>query len=313
MRSKATASKVAAATPAATAKAICMTVASPTASGYAEQDERECHADGGGGECPQCPLRFGREGLSGDRDRRAVDQLDAARHLSCATANDAHGGGQASLRMTEEGGERGGEHGLDANGLGSGEVGGEDWEGAPGQREPRVAVKAPAEELEVVGHGDERPCRDERKQPEAGAERHNDPDDARACERGDGERDERRLADARLERTSVQLVESVRRDAHAEEEREQTEAEHRVLEVRSQRGADCNVREVPQGVRRVKQRHVVAPPARRECIEGGTGGAGHARRPQVTIPPPRLSRRDVTPPIPAPCQSWSRCSSGQRA
>ena len=47
-------------------------------------------------------------------------------------------------------------------------VGGEDWKGAPGQREPRVAVKAPAEELEVVRHGDERSCRDERKQPEAG-------------------------------------------------------------------------------------------------------------------------------------------------
>src|SRR2546429_9735839 len=100
MRSKATASKVAAATPAATAKAICMTVASPTASGYAEQDERECHADGGGGECPQCPLRFGGEGLSGDRERRGGGQVDAGPHLSWATADDAHGGGPGALRMT---------------------------------------------------------------------------------------------------------------------------------------------------------------------------------------------------------------------
>src|SRR2546421_5537045 len=144
MRSKATASKVAAATPAATAKTICVIVTSPMASGYAEQDERECHADGGGGERPQCPLRFGGESLSGDGDRRAVDQLDAAGHLSHATSNETHGRGQAPLRMTEEGGERGGEHGLDANGLGGREVGGQDRKGPPGQREPRVAVKAPA-------------------------------------------------------------------------------------------------------------------------------------------------------------------------
>src|SRR3989440_6890959 len=97
MRSKATASKVAAATPAATAKTICVMVTTPMASGYAEQDERECHADGGGGECPQCALRFGGEGLSGDGDRQAVDQLDAAGHLSHATSNETHGRGQAPL------------------------------------------------------------------------------------------------------------------------------------------------------------------------------------------------------------------------
>ena len=44
---------------------------------------------------------------------------------------------------------------------GRGEVRGEEREGAPGEREPGVAVEAPAEQLEVVGDDDERP--DERR------------------------------------------------------------------------------------------------------------------------------------------------------
>src|SRR6266516_5235979 len=227
MRSKTTPSRVSAATQAAAAKAICMMATSPTASGYAEQDERECHADSCCGERPERPLRFGREGLSVDGNRGAVDQLDAARSLSRTASNQAHRRGQAPLRVAEEGGERGGEHSLDANGLGGGEVGREHRKGPPGQREPRIAVKAPPEELEVVSHRDERPGRDEREQPETGSYRDNYADHA-----GAGERDEGRVTDARLERPSVQLIESVCRDAHAEKEREETEAEHAVLELR---------------------------------------------------------------------------------
>ena len=59
----------------------------------------------------------------------------------------------------------------------------------------------------------------------------NDADGGCAGQRRDCKSHERRVADACLERPSVQLVESVGRDAHAEKERQQSEAEHHGLEV----------------------------------------------------------------------------------
>src|SRR5207244_9835836 len=150
MRSNATPSRVIAATPAATAKTICMTVTSPTASGYAEQDERECNADGRDGERSQCPLRLGSQGLRVDGNRRAVEQFDGARHLARAAANQPHRRGQAPLRMTEEGCERGAEHGFDPDGLGGGEVRREYREGSTGQRVPRIPMDAADDGPQVV-------------------------------------------------------------------------------------------------------------------------------------------------------------------
>src|ERR1700675_1571210 len=95
-------------------------------------------------------------------------------------------------------------------------------------------------------------------------------------------------------------------DAHPEEKRKEGEAEHVALEVGSKPCSDRDVREMPERVRRMQQRDVVAPSPWRERVEGGTGGAGHVRRPQVTIPPPRLRRCEVAPAIPAASQSSSR-------
>src|SRR5207247_9873461 len=101
LRSKTTPSSVRVATTAAAAKAICTIVTSSTASGYAEQDERERQADNGRGERPQGPLGLDGKGLGGDVHRRAVDQFDAARNVARAAAKKAHRRRQAPLRMAE--------------------------------------------------------------------------------------------------------------------------------------------------------------------------------------------------------------------
>ena len=112
-------------------------------------------------------------------------------------------------------------------------------------------MEAAAEELEVVRHCDERPCRDEHEQPETRAYRDHDADCGRAGQRSDGKSDECRVADPRLEGSSVQLVESMGADAHAEKEREQSQAEHVGLEMGSKPRSDRDVREMPERVRRM--------------------------------------------------------------
>ena len=59
--------------------------------------------------------------------------------------------------------------------------------------------------------------------------------------------------------------------------------------LRRERGADHDVRQMPRGVRRMQQRHVVAPAAGCERVERRPRDVVHARRPQTTMPPPRLS------------------------
>ena len=80
--------------------------------------------------------------------------------------------------------------------------------------------------------------------------------------------------------------------------------------LRSERGADRDVAQVPDGVRRMQERDVLAQAAGRERVERGpsAGALGHRRRPQTTIPPPRLRRRCCTSSTPAARQRPSNCS-----
>ena len=80
---------------------------------------------------------------------------------------------------------------------------------------------------------------------------------------------------------ALQLVERVRSDADREEERGERDQEPVDLEVRREGGSDRDVREMPQRVRRMQQRQVVAPAARLQRIERRPALA-HERRPQVT-------------------------------
>ena len=70
------------------------------------------------------------------------------------------------------------------------------------------------------------------------------------------------LGDPCAERPPVELVQGVRGDAHRQEERGGRLEPPPDPELWRERGADRDVREVPQGVRRVEQRPVVAPAAR---------------------------------------------------
>ena len=58
-----------------------------------------------------------------------------------------------------------------------------------------------------------------------------------------------------------------------------------------QRRPDDDVAEMPRRVGRMQQREVVAPAARSERVEGGTGQISSHGRPRSTTPPPRLSVR----------------------
>ena len=64
----------------------------------------------------------------------------------------------------------------------------------------------------------------------------------------------------------------------------------------ARRGADRDVRQMPERVRRVEKRDVVAPAAAAERVPGGLT---FFLRPHVTIPPPRESRLARTSSMPA--------------
>ena len=81
-------------------------------------------------------------------------------------------------------------------------------------------MEAPTEELEVVGDSDEYADGDECEQPEVRACRDDDADRRRSGERRGGEREERPGPDPRREGPSVQLIERMSGDPHAEEERQ---------------------------------------------------------------------------------------------
>src|SRR6266545_943052 len=167
MRSNAAPSRDSATAAAVTAKTIWAIGTRCTGSGYAEDDQRESQGDGAAGERAQSALRLGGERLAGDGEGRSVGELDAAGHARCAPADEPHGCGESALRVAEERGERGGENRLHADRLGGRDIGRQDRERSPGEREPRVAVEASSEQLEVVSDRDEGARGDECEQPEA--------------------------------------------------------------------------------------------------------------------------------------------------
>ena len=191
------------------------------------------------------------------------------------------------------------------------EVRREHGKGSPRSREPEPSVEGACEQLEVVRDDDEGADGDEDEQPERPRDGDSDADAGRARDRGCRERPEHWWRDARLERSAAQLVQGMRSDAHRKRERERRPAEQRPVHSRRECGAHCDVREVPQRVRRVEERDVVAPATRAECIERGPGPCRrHVRRPQTTIPPPTLKRRAVTSARPASRQASRRLGSG---
>ena len=96
------------------------------------------------------------------------------------------------------------------------------------------------------------------------------------------ESDQDAIGDLRLQRMAVELVECVGSDADSEKERSERNEETRRFEVRGETCPDRDIREMPEGVRRMEERHVIAPAARRERVESRTGLGLHARRPQIT-------------------------------
>ena len=70
------------------------------------------------------------------------------------------------------------------------------------------------------------------------------------------------------QRAALELVEGVRADSHRQRKREDGEPETSPGDAGDETAAHHDVGEVPGGVRDVEQRHVVAPAARRERVEG---------------------------------------------
>ena len=66
---------------------------------------------------------------------------------------------------------------------------------------------------------------------------------------------------------SVQFVQHVRAHAHRQEERRESRRQPPRVQVRSERGPDRDVGQVPRRVGRMEQRHEVPPPARAQRVE----------------------------------------------
>ena len=90
---------------------------------------------------------------------------------------------------------------------------------------------------------------------------------------------------------AVQLVERVRADPDGEKERRERSEQPGGVPLGRKRGADRDVAQVPERVRGVEEGRVVAPAAGGKRVERGPRSGAHDRRPQMTIPPPRLRRR----------------------
>src|SRR5919201_734002 len=259
----------AAATTATTAKAVSTALVSCTASGYAEKDEGERDRDDGHAQRLQRALWCARDGLGVERDDASVGALDVPRDHSGAAPDLANRRREHALRPAEQSGEQGGEQRRAAQRVRACEVRGQHRERAPAEREPRIAVQAAAEELEVVGDDESGSGRNEDEKPEIAL--HGD-DDSDRCGGGDRRRregDQRPGWDQRLQRAPAQLIERVRADTHREEEREQRPAEQVAVKVRRQGGADHDVRKVPRRIRRMNEGYVIAPAARCKRVERG--------------------------------------------
>ena len=86
-------------------------------------------------------------------------------------------------------------------------------------------------------------------------------------ERDGSDRDEHTVRYRRPQRPAPELVERVRRQAHAEEEPEQAQSEPVQVQLRRGRRPERDVGEVPDGVGRVQEGPPVAPTSRCERVE----------------------------------------------
>ncbi len=105
----------------------------------------------------------------------------------------------------------------------------------------------------------------------------------------------------------MELVERVGSHAHRQEEREHGEPEAAPGGIGDEAAARDDVGEVPGGVGEVEQGDDLPPATGAEGVPGGP----HPRRPQTTIPPPRLSRRLCASTMPASRHVASSASSGR--
>ncbi len=242
---------------------------------------------------------------------RSVAQLELAAYRLDAPADVANVIRERPLREREEHAEGGGQHGCDADLAGDRRVAADDREAAPGEPEPEVGVKATAEELEVVGEHEKGADGHEEGDPGLERDRAGDPDGARSGDRDGCEPHEHRARDARAQRPPPKLVQGVGADPDREPESGDRGAKPPPGHDRGEAAADHHVREVPGRVRRMQQRHVVAPAAGLERVPGRSRGRrAHLRDPHMTTPPPRLRRRTSTSTMPAARQSSSWRSSG---
>ena len=155
-------------------------------------------------------------------------------------------------------------------------------------------MQATSEKLEVVGADDDDPGDDEGGDPGVAGDGPDDPDRGGSAD-GDGrQRGQAPVGDRRSQRSAVQLVERVSADPDGQEERCERRAEDRERETRGER-------------RRRSRRRTGARPCRADAAASRSrasrrvrarrrpaAGDQSPRRPQRTIPPPRLRRRYAT-------------------
>ena len=111
---------------------------------------------------------------------------------------------------------------------------------------------------------------DENQKPQTDLRCRDRPERDGATERERAERNEYARRDLCTERSALKFVERMRGDAHRQKERKESAGHHARIGHRSQSGPEQHVREVPQRVRRVQQRPVIADPTGTQGVERGT-------------------------------------------
>ena len=166
-------------------------------------------------------------------------------------------------------------------------VRGQGREGTPRGRKPQARVKPAAEELEVVGHHDERPHGDERHEAHRHRRRADDPDRHRPCQRHSGQADEHAVGQLRAQWSAVELVQRVRAHSHPEEERREGRRQSIAVELWRRDRPEGDVAQMPGRVRRVQQRDDVRDLAAPDRVEGRSLRPGD----HALSPGSRTSRR----------------------
>ena len=125
------------------------------------------------------------------------------------------------------------------------------------------------EQFEVVSQDEQRTDCDEREQPEADGGHADDAQRAREKQTAGGEPDEPRGRNVGVQRSAVEFVECMGRDADGEEEREQRRKQAPNVDMRRQGRTDDDIRQVPRRVRGMEQRPPIAPAASACGVERG--------------------------------------------